>query len=298
MEIIKTIQIRDISPFYLVGNTQNDRFVAPVIGKEGFWEAPETLVTLQLIEENNIVFDIGANIGYFSILLSQAVGRSGKVFAFEPDRDNYRFLKASSILNNCDNLYCFNKAVSKENGVAQLFIASDNLGDHRLFTTPGRDSYEVETICLDSDYSETHVDFIKLDTQGSEFNILSGMKKTIQNNRSHLSCLMEFCPGILLNSGVSDEAFYSTIQELDARFYLPVPNGIMFGTDEKGNKKLYNSERMILEYLDLDSLKQVFEYMLSMGELYQDLVVFFSDSAEKKHLSKFKIRPFSGHCYF
>ena len=298
MEIVKTIKICDILPFYLVGNTEKDRFVAPVIKKNGFWEALETLVALQLVKKGDVALDIGANIGYFSLLLSQAVGDSGQIYAYEPDSENYRLLKANKILNNCSNLNCLNQAISKEDGFAKLFLSTDNLGDHRLFETPGRDSCEVQTTSLDSKYSETHVDFIKLDTQGSECNILSGMTQTVQHNRSHLSCLMEFSPKMLQDNGFEFEMFHSIVKKLDARFYLPVPNGMMISTNEKGAKSLYNSEKTILEKLETTSLRQLFEYMCLNGYIYQDLVVFFSDIAEEKYLSKFQTRPFSGYWYF
>ena len=73
-----------------------DLHVSRKIREEGIWEPYETSLLLQLLKPGHVFVDVGANIGYFSLLAASLVGETGAVFAFEPDPQNFTLLQASA----------------------------------------------------------------------------------------------------------------------------------------------------------------------------------------------------------
>jgi len=69
----------------------------------GIWEPLETNLIKNKIKEGDIVLNIGANIGYYTLLIARLVGSNGKVFAFEPDLNNFKILKKNIEINNYKN---------------------------------------------------------------------------------------------------------------------------------------------------------------------------------------------------
>ena len=76
-------------------HSEQDLFVSRRIREEGFWEPHETSLILELLQPGDTFLDVGANIGYFSILAAAAVGDAGHVIAYEPDPENYRLLQTN-----------------------------------------------------------------------------------------------------------------------------------------------------------------------------------------------------------
>lgn len=69
------------------------------------------------------IFDIGANIGYYTLLAESLVGPEGRVFAFEPHPENYEKLKENIEVNGYTNCYLINKAVSDKSGIIGILFA-------------------------------------------------------------------------------------------------------------------------------------------------------------------------------
>ena len=78
----------------------NDKVLSDSIIRDGIWEKEETEFVKSYIKRNWVVLDIGANIGYFTLIFSKLVGKNGKVFAFEPDPDNFEILKRNIVENH------------------------------------------------------------------------------------------------------------------------------------------------------------------------------------------------------
>ncbi|NEN92482.1 MAG: FkbM family methyltransferase [Okeania sp. SIO3H1] len=79
------------------------------------------------------LLDIGAHIGYYSVLAAKIVGIEGKVFAFEPELSNYQKILENISLNNLNNISLFNLAAGSETKQTQLFFNQDNDGGHALW---------------------------------------------------------------------------------------------------------------------------------------------------------------------
>lgn len=125
--------------------------------------------------------DLGANVGYYSLIAAKLVGPSGRVVAVEPDPDNYAQLVHNVSLNGFDNVVAVMKGVSGAQGRAPLYRnTSGNRGAHTLFPAPGKnETVAVEVDTLDhllGGYNVDKVDFLKLDIQGFEYRSLAASR--------------------------------------------------------------------------------------------------------------------------
>ena len=95
-----TLRIPNLSvPLKMHIHGEQDQFVSRRIREEGIWEPYETSLLLSMLRPGDVFVDVGANIGYFSVLAASVVGDDGAVFAFEPDPDNFRLLRRNVALN-------------------------------------------------------------------------------------------------------------------------------------------------------------------------------------------------------
>lgn len=200
-----------------------DRMVGASIRRSGSWEPAETILVQALVAPGEQVADIGAHVGYFTVLLSKLVGPAGKVVAFEPEADNFELLRANCILNGCNNVRPEPLAVADRSGRAELYLAVGNLGDHRLHATPGRPSREVGVVRFDEYWAGGRLDFIKLDAQGGEAAILRGATETIRTNAGHLLALMELSPALSRSAGHELGSVAELLDRLDAHAISVVP---------------------------------------------------------------------------
>jgi FkbM family methyltransferase len=177
-----------------------------------------TKIVREGLKPGYCVIDIGANIGYFTLLAASIVGKKGTVYAFEPEPTNFHFLCKNIELNDYDMVVPFQKAVSNTSGTVKLYLANErDTGAHTLrehhemeyFNTKAYGKFvEVEAVKLDEVVSEIKkpVDFIKMDMEGSEANAFAGMKRILGGNRN-LKILTEFYPLALREMGNSPEQF-------------------------------------------------------------------------------------------
>jgi FkbM family methyltransferase len=181
-----------------------DQIISAKLRKEKCWEPYETYLTLKHLQSGDVYVDIGANIGYYTLLAAQKVGDQGKVIAYEPDTDNFSLLQHNIALNGFKHTQIFQLALYDKNTEGELFLSDDNFGDHRIFAAhENRDSRTITLVKGDEHVSRqsTRIDFLKIDTQGSEFFVVNGLMQLITNNRKHLRMILEFCPHGIRHSG-------------------------------------------------------------------------------------------------
>lgn len=92
--------------------------------------ALDTEIVESLIKPNDFVVDIGAAIGYFTLIFGRLVGKDGLVIAFEPKEDRFVTLKKNVNINNFNNIKLENKAILNESGTSTFFSLSDGAGLH------------------------------------------------------------------------------------------------------------------------------------------------------------------------
>lgn len=155
---------------------------------------PETSQFVErVLKEGDCFVDIGAHIGYFSLLAAKIVGDHGTVFSFEPEKKNYDQLKQNIAMNGLTNIKTFNIALSSDDKESELFVNSDNDGGHALwdvskhpFNKNSRHAHVKQAVTvatLDSIIQSESIDrihLIKIDTEGTEYNILQGSLNTIK----------------------------------------------------------------------------------------------------------------------
>jgi FkbM family methyltransferase len=166
---------------------------------------------IEILQPGMTVCDIGANIGFLTLLAARLVGPAGRVYAFEPVPDNFRILQQNIARNGHKNVTTFQKAVSEHNGVARIHI-SDFCGCHSLLPNPAQDSgrtIEVEMVRLDSLPDLRHVDLIKIDTEGTELSVLRSFGST---RPTHI--LLECNSWRLTESGMTGRQFLEELRSL------------------------------------------------------------------------------------
>jgi FkbM family methyltransferase len=195
----------------------NDVGVTPYLLQWGVYEKEETQLFKSIVQKGMTIVDVGANIGYYTLLAARLVGAEGKVYAFEPDPHNYALLCKSIAANGYKNVVAVQKAVSSQTGTTQLFLDKHNLGGHSLAETNvnKNTAITVETASLDDFLKEQggKVDLVKMDIQGAEMQALMGMTSTIRQNED-LMVLTEFWPAGLRYAGSPPEAFLDRLKEL------------------------------------------------------------------------------------
>jgi len=127
------------------------------------------------INSSDIIIDIGAHIGLFSLLVSQFC-KTGKIFSFEPIRENFDLLVSNLALNHIENVFPFNVGVSKKSGKLNLFLNNDQSA-HSIFPK-GPKSITVEATSLQKIFDEKQISsckLLKLDCEGAEYDIIDSL---------------------------------------------------------------------------------------------------------------------------
>lgn len=180
----------------------------------------------KIVKEGDVVIDCGANIGYFTLLFAQLVGKKGKVYSFEPETRNYKYLLRNIQLNGYHNVVISQKAVADKPGKVKLFFCPYDTGHHTIqqhggiqayrpeFVDEKKEFFEVDQESLDDFFKEipTPVNVIKMDVEGAEMLALAGMEQLIKRSKK-LIMLIEFFPLLIREMGQSPEAFARRLLE-------------------------------------------------------------------------------------
>ena len=146
----------------------------------------EFAVLRGIIQPGDFVLDIGANIGTYAIPLAQMVGPSGFVYAFEPQRQVFNILCANIAMSGAYNITAHKNGVGKAPGTARiplfaLDVQENNFGVSVLADEASRGDI-VSVIAVD-DLHLMRCDFIKIDVEGMEAEVLTGARETIDKFR-------------------------------------------------------------------------------------------------------------------
>lgn len=197
-----------------------DKVITPTLLNHGVWEAYQTKIFKRVIKKGMNVVDVGANIGWYTLIAARLVGKKGKVYAFEPEPYNCAILRKNVQLNGYTNTVIEQKAVLNRCQRTRLYLANDNLGDHRMFDScNGRKWITVQGITLDEYFRNRHdrIDVIKVDIQGAEMAALLGMHRVIEANEN-LKLFVEFSPLLVRRSGFFPEDFIAKLSKYGFKF--------------------------------------------------------------------------------
>jgi FkbM family methyltransferase len=173
----------------------SDRGFACHVMLDGFWEIWLTQFLARLVKPGMTAIDVGANFGYFTLLLGDAVGEAGHVIAVEPNPDAASLLKETVLLNgHHTRTRVVPHALGASAGRGWLWAPHGEPKNATLVGTedlPGGRTVEVSTLTLDELALEyPKVDLVKIDAEGGELGIVAGMRQLIA--RDHPTIVLEF----------------------------------------------------------------------------------------------------------
>lgn len=140
------------------------------------------------IKENDTILDAGANIGLFTLLAGKQLKNSGKIIAVEPDDNNFDMLNENIKINNLTNVVSLKKGLwSSETNLE--FLIGKRPGEHSLLNNEqfSGEKIIIECVSLDSlldTFNLSHFDFIKMDIEGAEVEVVLGSTKILEDKRT------------------------------------------------------------------------------------------------------------------
>lgn len=175
----------------------------------------------QVVKPGMTVVDIGAYVGYYTIIASKIVGNSGKVFSFEPDPSNYSILLRNIEANRCHNVVSIQKAVSDRSGHLIFFLNPIDSTCHTLYPLEGRGVKKISVECckLDDLLADERVEIIKMDIEGAELVALQGMTRTLAYNPD-IILFIELQPTNLKRAGASPLDLITFLEEQNFEVFL------------------------------------------------------------------------------
>lgn len=159
------------------------------------------------------VLDIGSHLGVYSLVAARGVGTEGRVFAFEPDPSNFRFLLRNTEKSGFKNIEPVQKAVGDRNGTVDFFLAESS-DCNSLYVhpqSPVKATVRVECITLDGFLAGRTVNVIKMDVEGNECKALQGLRSTILNSEN-LAIFVELNPPCLRSAGATPEELITLLE--------------------------------------------------------------------------------------
>ena len=183
--------------------------------KAEIYEPTEVELFERTVGPGMTVLDIGANIGFYSLLASRAVGDRGAVHAFEADPRNVVHLRANLQLNGCANVSVRHTAVADAPGT-QVFRMAAKPTHSSLYASMGdldvASTIAVDTVPIDDILADTPVvDVVKMDIEGGEPAALRGMVTTLKAS-PELRLFVEFEPPALRAANESPEEFLDLLR--------------------------------------------------------------------------------------
>ena len=206
-----------------------------------FMDKHEVELMKRIIKPGMVVVDVGANIGFYTLLMADLVGPKGTVYAFEPERNNYNHLK--KVCGDRYNIKVNRYAIGEKSGETNLFISDDLNVDHLAYNDGGRRRRErVLSISLDKYFENNKkIDFVKIDTQGYEHYVLKGMTKLIAK-WSKIMIMAEFSAYDLSLAGTRPEDHIRLVKRLNLKTYIL---GKKFGFTDGGDLLAKNPNRAV-----------------------------------------------------
>lgn len=181
------------------------------------YERKESKFVRRYLKPGMVFFDVGSNVGYYTLLAAPIVGKNGKVHAFEPVSEQHADLRANVERNQLQNVVPERLIVTDRAGTMEINLgAEDNggTGSVALVYRADRPTERVDCTTLDAylrEHGVTRLDMLKIDVEGHEPFVLRGMTETLRSLRPLL--LVEVRGEMLEEVGSSREALFAQITE-------------------------------------------------------------------------------------
>ena len=246
-EIVAT----DVQGFLIYSRLDDAAVGKPVRGDN--YERDVTSLFRSRLQPGMSVVDIGANIGYFTMLAASLVGPQGHVLAVEPNPRNVRLLEASRRANHFDHVTIAQSAAGRETGILILHTSFSNGTTSAPPDELGQLLSSESVSCLRLDPlldAWATVDLIKVDVEGAEYNALLGAEATIRRCRPFI--ISEFSPGMMPGiSHIDGEEYLRWLLALGYDLGVVEPDGSLTetGTDIDAVMRIYQSR--MTDHIDI-----------------------------------------------
>ena len=202
-----------------------DIVLTPLLALKGDWEPEVTHALRRVIRPEMTFIDVGANVGYFTLIAAQILHGNGQIHSFEADPQMHQLLVDNINLNwFFEGVHAHQKAVYSEETSLRFhkrlkYQANSSIAeltaDELASINDVSESFEVEALRLDhyiEQASVPRVDVIKIDVEGAEPRVFQGMAQTIENNPD-LRIICEWSPSQLYQTGSSPTEFLTILRD-------------------------------------------------------------------------------------
>lgn len=227
---------KELKPDYveIFGNKifldKKDSMNLSIIGSD--YEKLTTDYIRKEVKEGDIIIDVGANIGLYTMLFANLVGKSGKVFAFEPEKNNFELLTKNIEVNGYQNIIAINQAISNKMGRLNLNITENSSAMHYLSEKQlEENAVSVDVNTLDEYFRNLKykIKLCKMDVEGSEMLALKGMSEIIEKT-NNLQLIIEFNLETMERGGIRPNEFIEFLKnkkfdmyDIDNNMEVPFP---------------------------------------------------------------------------
>lgn len=203
-----------VGPMYThAGDTEVGRHIRDY----GSWALGETEFVRHFVQPGMTVVDVGANVGYFSRLLSTLVGEKGRVIAIEPVPDTIELLRANAAMASVDNIAVLAVAAGEADSQLTIWLHPEgNFGGNRAtpFGSQAHESVSVTSMPLDKLLDpDCSVDFIKIDIEGMDHVAIEGMREIMVRHRPTILC--EFNVSAMREAGIDPRTVLDRYAQLE-----------------------------------------------------------------------------------
>jgi FkbM family methyltransferase len=155
----------------------NDYGIHKELFLDGIREPIATKFIQQILKKEDVVLEIGANLGYYALIEAK---KCKKIYAIVPAPKNIISLKKNIKLNNYKNIKVYNMALGDENKMAKMYLSS-KCNWHSFYKQSGNEVIEIKMSTTDNFLEKKEKpNFLRMDVEGYEYNIIKGMKKTLE----------------------------------------------------------------------------------------------------------------------
>lgn len=217
----------------------NENTIIKFLERGRHYEPDVSLAMCRIVEEGDVVIDVGANAGFFTSLLAVLVGPSGRVVSFEPGENNIPRLKGNIALNKLTNVSLIEQPASEAPGDITFFINSDDSGGNALWdvgTYPGNvksaaapQSVTLRATTIAAEMARLGLQapkLIKIDVEGAELQVLRGAESLLVDRKTPF-VIAEYHPFGLAKMGENPEALRAFMEGLGYSTFAMYYDGAM-----------------------------------------------------------------------
>jgi FkbM family methyltransferase len=207
-----------------------DEHLTPSIVAYGRWESWVERAIRRVLKPGDRVIEVGANVGYYTLIMGALIGPTGRLDAFEANPQMARLLRRSVICSGRASAVSVHvKFVADRSGAMQLYVSPSAGGAGNLVEQGwqiGGDTQvvECEAVRLDDLFDGQTIDFIRTDTEGAEILILNGAMELLRRSASIKLCV-EWSVGMMSNRG-DVPGLVATLDAMGFRFWRAEPEGV------------------------------------------------------------------------